>query len=66
MRKIEFTDKKGFFKINKPKNSISMFLMIKNDKNLIDSIQVIRRSGGERINYYFIEGRSDTLFIKQK
>ena len=43
-----------------------MFLMIKNDKNLIDSIQVIRRSGGERINHYFIEGRSDTLFIKQK
>ena len=60
------TDKKGFFKINKLENSISMFLMIKNNKNLIDSIQVIRRSGGERINYYFIEGRSDTLFIKQK
>ena len=49
------TDKKGFFKINKLENSISMFLMIKNNKNLIDSIQVIRRSGGESIMFPSIQ-----------
>ena len=37
--------------------------MIKKDNIVIDSIQIIRMSGGERINYYFVEGRKDTLYI---
>lgn len=61
-----FTDHNGFFRIKKKKNSISTFLMILKNKELLDSIQVVRKSGGEKINYYFIEGRSDTLFIKSK
>ena len=59
------TDKKGFFKINKLENSVSIFLIIKDNDRLLDSIQIIRKSGGEKLNYYFVEGRSDTLFIKQ-
>ncbi len=60
------TDNKGYFKIEKNKNSISTFLMVKRNNILVDSIQVIRSSGGEKINYYFVEGRNDTLFIDMK
>lgn len=61
-----FTDEKGFFKINKRENSISMFLILRKDKRIIDSIQIIRSSGGERQNYYFVDGRKDTIFIDLK
>ena len=58
-----YTDNNGFFKIKKDNNIIFHFLMIKKDHTVIDSIQIIRMSGGERINYYFVEGRKDTLYI---
>ncbi len=61
-----FTDDMGFFKLKKQKNSISTFLIVKNREVLIDSIQVVRTSGGEKINYYFVEGTKDTLFIDIK
>ncbi|KQT33914.1 hypothetical protein ASG22_17605 [Chryseobacterium sp. Leaf405] len=61
-----FTNDKVFFKLKKRSNSISTFLMIQKNNKIIDSIQVIRTSGGEKINYSFIEGRNDTLFIDLK
>lgn len=61
-----YTDKSGFFSLKKERNSISMFLILRKDNTILDSIQVIRKSGGEKINYYFVEGRNDTLFIDTK
>jgi|GEM_PF-1385344 len=60
-----YTNKDGFFKLEKRPDAISRFLMVSKDNVIIDSIQVIRSSGGEQINYYFIEGRKDTLFVKK-
>ncbi len=61
-----FTDKRGFFTLKKKAAAVSMFLMVSKGDMLIDSIQVIRTSGGEQMNYYFTEGRTDTLFIGQQ
>lgn len=58
-----YTDKQGFFTLKKSAEAVSLFLMVSKDNAIIDSIQVIRTSGGERINYYFTEGRTDTLFV---
>lgn len=58
------TDEKGFFKLKQQKNRISKFLIVSSASSVLDSIQVIRTSGGEKINYYFTKGRKDTLFVK--
>ena len=60
---FSYTNEKGYFKMEKTDNWIEHFLMIERDNIIIDSIQIVRTSGGERLNYYFVEGRSDTLFI---
>lgn len=59
-----FTDQSGYFQLKKPKNVISNFLMVKKDTLILDSIQVVRKSAGEQVNYAFVEGRQDTLFLK--
>lgn len=59
----DYTDSSGFFKIKINTNTIFGFLMIKKEDVVIDSIQIIRSSGGEKRNFYFVEGRKDTLFI---
>ncbi|MCH4828946.1 MULTISPECIES: hypothetical protein [Flavobacterium] len=60
------TNENGFFKIPMQQKYISNFLIIRNKNKIIDSIQIIRTSGGEKINYYFVEGRNDTVFIDMK
>lgn len=60
------TDKQGFFTLKKKADAVSMFLMVSKDNTIIDSIQVIRTSGGEQMNYYFTEGRTDTLFVQKR
>lgn len=57
------TDKKGFFKTDFINSSLSHYLYIYTNKKLIDSIETIRGSGGEKINFYFINGRKDTVYI---
>jgi len=59
-----FTDSSGYFQLKKPKNLISNFLMVKKDAIILDSIQVLRTRAGEQVNYVFVEGRQDTLFLK--
>jgi hypothetical protein len=61
-----FTDKRGFFTLRKKADAVSTFLMVSKGDMLIDSIQVIRTSGGEQVNYYFTDGRTDTLFVGQQ
>lgn len=61
------TDSLGYFRIKEKKNSGSGFLMVSTKQEiLIDSIQVVRKAGGEQVNFYFVEGRNDTLFIDFK
>ena len=60
---FSYTNEKGYFKMEKTDNWIEHFLIIERDNIIIDSIEIVRTSGGERLNYYFVEGRSDTLFI---
>lgn len=62
-KKCVKTDKKGFFKMDL--NSMQHIYVYING-NLSDSIQTIRTSGGEKINYYFINGRKDTAYIDMK
>lgn len=63
-RNAAYTNKDGFFKLRKDKNLVSNLFIYK-DSILIDSIQVIRNSGGEKVVFYFVEGRKDTLFINK-
>jgi hypothetical protein len=63
--KFVYTSNQGFFKLKKNEQSIND-LMIAKEGKIVDSIQTVRTSGGEKINYYFIEGRKDTLFIDIK
>ncbi|MFK7050526.1 hypothetical protein [Flavobacterium columnare] len=60
------TDENGFFKIPMQQKYISNFLIIRKKNKIIDSIQIIRTSGGEKVNFYFVEGRKDTLFVDYK
>ncbi|GAA0871114.1 hypothetical protein GCM10009117_02590 [Gangjinia marincola] len=59
-----YTDEKGYFRITKGDNFKGRFLYVYLDANKIDSIQVSGVQGGEKINYSFVNGRMDTLFIK--
>lgn len=62
-KKCVKTDKKGFFKMDL--NSMQ-YIYVYINGNLSDSIQTIRSSGGEKIDYYFVNGRKDTAFIDIK
>ncbi|MBE8726791.1 hypothetical protein [Flavobacterium hungaricum] len=57
------TNKKGFFKTDFINSSLSRYIYLYANGELIDSIETIRGSGGEKINFYFINGRKDTSFI---
>lgn len=56
-----YTDRKGYFKINKLTKD--EYLYIKKDNKKIDSIYYIRTHPERGSRYYFVEGRRDTLFI---
>ncbi len=58
-----FTNKEGFFRLKKNTNSINNLIIFSNNKS-IDSITTVWTQHGERVNYSFIEGRKDTLFLK--
>lgn len=58
-----YTDERGFFRLDKQKDAVSSIFMVRENDHVIDSIDLIRTAGGEQINYYFTNKRSDTLFI---
>lgn len=57
------TNADGFFSLNKRDDAVSRFLMVRKNNAIIDSIQVIRTSAGEQLEYYFTESRKDTIFL---
>lgn len=63
-KKCVKTNEKGFFKMDL--NSMQQYIYVYINGHLSDSIQTIRTSGGEKINYYFINERKDTAFIDMK
>lgn len=61
---FSITDQNGYFKINKLTNGAFLYV-IKNSIK-IDSINYVRTHPEKGESYYFVEGRSDTLFIDEK
>lgn len=59
------TDGMGFFKLKKNESSINDLVLYKNNKS-IDTIKTVWEQHGEKINYSFIQGRKDTIFIDAK
>ncbi|WP_131726141.1 hypothetical protein [Chryseobacterium sp. Leaf405] len=60
-----YTNDKGFFQLRKDKNSIGDLLVF-NRESTIDTIKTVWSQHGEKINFSFIEGKNDTLFIDFK
>lgn len=58
--KYSFTDDRGYFKMELIS---SRFLYVKMKNIKIDSIYYLRTHPERGVSYYFVEGRSDTLFI---
>lgn len=64
LRESALTDKNGYFKLEE-KNSFSGDLVIMlSDSTVIDTIKTAYAVHGERIRYQFINGTSDTIWIK--
>ena len=61
---ISMTNEKGYFKLNKRANWIEKYLHLYSGDKKIDSISVVRTHPEYGIRYYFVEGRNDTLFLK--
>lgn len=59
------TDSKGFFKLKKNKDSINDLIVFYNNLP-VDTIKTPWKQHGEKINYSFIKGKKDTLFIDVK
>ncbi len=59
---ISVTNNKGYFKMTKRENWIEHFLYVYSNGVKVDSIQVIRTHPVPE--YYFVEGRIDTLFLQ--
>lgn len=59
------TDMKGFFILKRDKNSINNLIVFHNNVH-VDTIKTVWRQHGEKVNYSFIEGTKDTLFIDIK
>ncbi|MEC5395894.1 hypothetical protein [Bergeyella sp. RCAD1439] len=57
------TNKNGFFKMRISTAYISQFLIVKNEGKILDTIQIIYTHPERGERYYFVENRSDTLFI---
>ncbi|MCW3161417.1 hypothetical protein [Chryseobacterium oryctis] len=57
------TNDKGFFILKKDNTSIRNLVVFSNNKP-IDTIRTVWSQHGEKINYSFIEGKKDALFLK--
>ncbi|HZH73435.1 MAG TPA: hypothetical protein VFD91_13140 [Mariniphaga sp.] len=60
--KCSFTNSQGFFKIKKNASSIRSLIVFHNEIS-VDTIKTVWSQHGEKINYSFIEGKNDTLFV---
>jgi len=66
LKSHSYTDENGYFKILE-KNSFGGNLIVYNENNVVlDTIRIVYSNHGEQLNYQFIDGRSDTLFLKMK
>lgn len=62
---ISITNSKGYFKMVKRENWVEHFLYVYRNEVKIDSMQVLRTHSESGSEYYFVEGRSDTLFLQK-
>ncbi|WP_147300517.1 hypothetical protein [Tenacibaculum gallaicum] len=63
LKTFSLTDEKGYFNIPEL-NSFGGNLVVYTENNkVIDTIHTIFSNRGEKLNYRFINGRNDTLFI---
>lgn len=61
---FSISNKDGYFKINKMINGRYLFVLQYDKK--IDSIYIVRTHPEKGVDYCFVEGRIDTLFINLK
>lgn len=59
------TDINGFFVLKKDKQSITDLIIFLDEKPL-DTLKTVWSQHGEKLNYSFMEGKNDTLFINRK
>ncbi|MBW8524059.1 hypothetical protein K0U91_02345 [Chryseobacterium chendengshani] len=60
-----YTDSKGYFRLEKQRNSIND-LIVFSKSTPVDTIKTVWSQHGEKINYSFVEGKKDTLFLNIK
>lgn len=60
--KCTYTNSRGYFKLEKEKSSLNDLIVFYGNKP-VDTIKTFWSQHGEKMNYSFVEGKKDTLFI---
>lgn len=66
LQSYSMTDQHGYFKILERNNYGGNLKVYTIDNVIIDTIWTVYSTHGEKLNYRFVNGRSDTLFISKK
>ncbi len=59
------TNEDGYFKVLKSEHFKGRYLYVYRGDNRIDSISIVSTHPERKPNYHFVNGKSDTLFIKK-
>lgn len=62
-KNYSLTDKNGYFNISEENNFGGNLIVVKNDEVVLDTIWTVFSNHGDTLNYGFVNGRNDTLFI---
>jgi hypothetical protein len=63
LKTTSYTDEKGYFKIPETNGFGGNLIIYDKNNSILDTIWTVYSSRGEKLNYRFINGRKDTLFI---
>lgn len=63
LKTFSLTDEKGYFNIPELNSFGGNLVVYTKNNKVIDTIYTIFSNRGEKLNYRFINGRNDTLFI---
>ena len=63
LRTFSYTNEKGYFKIIENNNFGGNLIVYSQNDIILDTIWTVFSSNGEKLNYRFVNGRKDTLFV---
>lgn len=66
LKAYSYTNEKGYFKIPKRNNFGGNLIVYSQNNTILDTIWTVFSSHGEKLNYRFVNGRKDTLFVNMK